>query len=141
MITTGTIKNTLRTFVLIIVSLAVQTAWGAYNPITPLPTDTWTNHKATAFSSGSGTQADPWVITTADQLAFLAYQVTNNKSINSVACKSAYYSLKADIDLKDNVKACWIDEHLKNIPKVDDHPEKVCAQLATYAYIKNNPIE
>ena len=45
------------------------------------------------------------------------------------------------IQLKDNVKACWIDEHLKNIPKVDDHPEKVCAQLATYAYIKNNPIE
>ena len=44
------------------------------------------------------------------------------------------------IQLKDNVKACWIDEHLKNIPKVDDHPEKVCAQLATYAYIKNNPI-
>ncbi|MGN1375217.1 MAG: hypothetical protein ACI4V5_01535, partial [Prevotella sp.] len=105
MITTGTIKNIYRTFVLIIMSLAVQTAWGAYNPVTPLPEDTWTNHKATAFSSGSGTQADPWLISTPEELAFLAYQVTNNKSINSVSCKSAYYSLTADLDLKDYI---WV---------------------------------
>lgn len=102
---TDTIKKLLRTFALIVMSLAVQTAWGAFVQPENLPTDSWANHRAQSFSSGSGTQADPWVITSSAELAFLAYQVTNNKSINGVACASAYYSLQADLNLKAHI---WV---------------------------------
>lgn len=40
------------------------------------------------------------------------------------------------IQLQDNVKACFIDEHLHNNFKHDDHPEKVRAQWAIYEYLK-----
>ena len=40
------------------------------------------------------------------------------------------------IQLKDNVKACWIDDQLRNIPKRDDNPEKVRAQLAIFDYLR-----
>ena len=92
--TTDTIKTFFRAFVLFMMSLTVQTALGAFVQPEKLPTDSWANHQATSFSSGSGTQADPWVITSPAELAFLAYQVTNNQSINGVACKTAYYSLQ-----------------------------------------------
>ena len=105
MITIDTIKKLFRTFALIVMSLAVQTARGAFVQPESLPTDSWANHQATSFSSGSGTQADPWVITSPAELAFLAYQVTNNRSINGVACASAYYSLQADLNLKDHI---WV---------------------------------
>lgn len=105
MMTIDTIKKLFRTFVLIVMSLAVQTARGAFVKPESLPTDSWANHQATSFSSGSGTQADPWVITSPAELAFLAYQVTNNRSINGVACASAYYSLQADLNLKDHI---WV---------------------------------
>ena len=106
MMTIDTIKKLFRTFALIVMSLAVQTAWGAFSQPEPtLPTESWEKHKATSFSSGSGTQADPWVITSPTELAFLAYQVTNNRSINGVACASAYYSLQADLNLKDHI---WV---------------------------------
>lgn len=86
MMTIDTIKKLFRTFALIVMSLAVQTARGAFSQPEPtLPTDSWEKYKATSFNSGSGTQADPWVIMTPEELAFLAYQVTNNKSINGVA--------------------------------------------------------
>ena len=105
MMMTDTIKKLFRTFALIVMSLAVQTAWGAFVQPENLPTDSWANHRAQSFSSGSGTQADPWVITSPKELAFLAYQVTNNQSINGVACKTAYYSLQQDIDLKEYI---WV---------------------------------
>lgn len=105
MITIDTIKKLFRTFALIVMSLAVQTARGAFVQPESLPTYSWEKYKATSFSSGSGTQADPWVIMTPEELAFLSYQVTNNKSINGVACASAYYSLQADLDLKAHI---WV---------------------------------
>ena len=105
MITIDTIKKLFRTFTLIVMSLAVQTARGAFVQPESLPTYSWEKYKATSFSSGSGTQADPWVIMTPEELAFLSYQVTNNKSINGVACASAYYSLQADLDLKAHI---WV---------------------------------
>lgn len=105
MMTIDTIKKLFRTFALIVMSLAVQTARGAFVQPESLPTDSWANHRAQSFSSGSGTQADPWVITSPAELAFLAYQVTNNRSINGVAYASAYYSLQEDLDLKDYI---WV---------------------------------
>ncbi|MCD7851279.1 MAG: RNA degradosome polyphosphate kinase [Parabacteroides sp.] len=41
------------------------------------------------------------------------------------------------IQMQDNVKACLIDEQLRNNFKRDDKPEKVRAQLAIYEYLKN----
>lgn len=41
------------------------------------------------------------------------------------------------IQMQDNVKACLIDEQLRNNFKRNDNPEKVRAQLAIYEYLKN----
>jgi polyphosphate kinase len=41
-----------------------------------------------------------------------------------------------NIQLQDNVKACFIDEHLQNHFKHDDNPTKVRSQLAIYEYLK-----
>ena len=41
-----------------------------------------------------------------------------------------------EIQLKDNVKSCFIDGHLHNIFKHNDNPEKVRSQLAIYDYLK-----
>ena len=40
------------------------------------------------------------------------------------------------IQLKDNVKACWIDEKLQNVPKKDDSPLKVRAQMEIFNYLR-----
>lgn len=42
-----------------------------------------------------------------------------------------------EIQLRDNVKACLIDEQLRNNFKRDDTPVKVRSQLAIYEYLKN----
>jgi polyphosphate kinase len=42
-----------------------------------------------------------------------------------------------DIQLKDNVKACYIDENLQNVFKRDTNPEKIRSQLAIYEYLCN----
>ena len=42
-----------------------------------------------------------------------------------------------EIQLKDNVKACFIDENLSNNFKWDDNPERTRSQLAIYNYLKN----
>ena len=62
-----------------------QTAWGQ--------TGNWTDCKASGYASGSGTAADPYVIKTAEQLAYFSAQVTSGKD------KSVYVNLGADIDL------------------------------------------
>ncbi len=41
------------------------------------------------------------------------------------------------IQLRDNVKACFLDEQLHNCFKHDDNPVKVRSQLAIYEYLKN----
>lgn len=41
------------------------------------------------------------------------------------------------IQMRDNVKACLIDDQLRNNFKHDDAPEKVRSQLAIYEYLKN----
>lgn len=40
------------------------------------------------------------------------------------------------IQLKDNVKACWIDEKLQNVPKKDDSLVKVRAQMEIFNYLR-----
>lgn len=41
-----------------------------------------------------------------------------------------------DIQLKDNVRACFIDEHLNNNFKRDDNPVKIRAQVEIYNYLQ-----
>lgn len=41
------------------------------------------------------------------------------------------------IQLKDNVKACWIDEHLNNIFKRKEGEEPVRSQMEIYGYLKS----
>jgi len=53
----------------------------------------WSDNKATGYASGSGTQTDPYIIKTAEQLAYFAAQVTAGND------KSTYVELGADIDL------------------------------------------
>ena len=42
-------------------------------------TDTWDGNAAASFASGSGTKEDPYVVTTAEQLAYFAVAVNNGK--------------------------------------------------------------
>lgn len=42
-----------------------------------------------------------------------------------------------DIQLKDNVKACFIDDKLQNNFKWDNNPVKIRSQLAIYEYLKS----
>ena len=53
----------------------------------------WSAYKASRYESGSGTSADPYIIKTAEQLAYLAAQVTSGKD------KTACFQLGANIDL------------------------------------------
>lgn len=44
------------------------------------------------------------------------------------------------IQLKDNVKACWIDEHLNNIFKRKEGEEPVRSQMEIYRYLKEGVV-
>lgn len=59
--------------------------------------DVWDGTVATGFASGSGTDADPYIISTGAELAFLAEQV-NSRVVNEY--RNAQYSLGTNIDLK-----------------------------------------
>ena len=45
-----------------------------------------------------------------------------------------------NIQLSDNVKACYLDGELRNNFKCDDNPVKVRSQLAIYDYLRNKSI-
>ena len=65
----------------------------------------WTGEIASAYQGGSGTQASPYLIATAEQLALLATTV-------STETQGKYYKLTADILLNDNVNfgaTAWVD--------------------------------
>lgn len=54
----------------------------------------WSGAKAASFAAGSGTEADPYLISSAEELAYLAY-ATNNENSSTLE----YYKLTADIDI------------------------------------------
>ena len=86
----------------IVVSFAVITA----NNI-----DVWDGTVANAYESGSGTQADPYLIATPEQLArMIGYDVLTNYSGNiENGSVNKYYKLTADIYLNDVSKANWYE--------------------------------
>ncbi|MBQ3137686.1 MAG: S8 family serine peptidase [Clostridia bacterium] len=55
----------------------------------------WIDHAAKKFAGGSGTQSDPYIIKTAEQLARIAYLGDKNK-----LRQNTYFKQMADIDLK-----------------------------------------
>lgn len=61
------------------------------------PEGVWTDYAADSFESGAGTQADPYVIATAEQLAKLAADV--NSGVDSVSHSGKYFVLSGNIDL------------------------------------------
>lgn len=61
--------------------------------------DVWDGTVATGFASGSGTDADPYIISTGAELAFLAERVNDNANSNS-SYRNASYTLATNIDLK-----------------------------------------
>ena len=56
-------------------------------------TDTWKNYQASGYDSGSGTEADPYVIKTAGQLAYFANRISSGQDL------SVCVELRANIDL------------------------------------------
>ena len=61
------------------------------------PTGVWSDYAASAFAGGSGTAADPWQITTPEQLAKLAADI--NSGVVSESHSNEHFVLTADIDL------------------------------------------
>ncbi|MDR3093876.1 MAG: InlB B-repeat-containing protein [Bacteroidales bacterium] len=59
--------------------------------------DTWDNYVATGFADGDGSQASPFLIATAEQLAYLAKQVNDETISNHYV--GNFFKLSADIDL------------------------------------------
>lgn len=78
----------LRLFVILFLFLAVHTAWGQEG--------NWTDYKATGYDSGSGTADKPYIIKTAEQLAYFAARVTSGQD------KTACFKLGASIDLSEH---------------------------------------
>ena len=59
-------------------------------------TDVWDGSVATDFASGTGTEADPYQIATAAQLAYLAQQVNAGNQY-----EGQYFKVTNDLDLND----------------------------------------
>lgn len=72
---------------LILLVVSAQGAWAQSGE--------WKNFAASGYASGSGTKADPWIIKTAEELAHMAKDISENKN----ASLKKYYALGADIDL------------------------------------------
>lgn len=62
-----------------------------------VPAKEWSGYAATAFAGGSGTEADPYQIETAEQLAKLAKDV--NSGVVGQTHSGEYFKLTEDIDL------------------------------------------
>lgn len=59
-------------------------------------TNAWDGTIASSFAGGSGTEADPYLISNGWELAYLAYQINYG---NAAQYNNKYYALTADIDL------------------------------------------
>lgn len=62
--------------------------------VSAAPTDNWINYASTSFEGGSGTSENPYQITTAEQLAYLAKLVNSGDF-----CSGQYFRLTSNISL------------------------------------------
>ncbi len=70
------------------------------NATEPTNDDSWANHYADSFAGGTGSEADPYQIETAEQLSLLAVNVNSGTNYSGI-----YFEQTADIDLS----AYWWD--------------------------------
>ena len=70
------------------------------NATEPTNDDSWANHYADSFAGGTGSEADPYQIETAEQLSLLAVNVNSGTNYSDI-----YFEQTADIDLS----AYWWD--------------------------------
>lgn len=74
---------------ILIMTVSMAFAYGSVN------TAAWNGSSASSFAGGSGSESDPYLIATGEQLAYLASLINaNNASYNT-----KHYALTADIDL------------------------------------------
>ena len=76
-----------------IICMAPATVFAADNA----PAGKWTDYAATSFAGGTGSEADPYQIATAEQLAKLANDVSNG-----TIYEGKFFELIADIDLSEH---------------------------------------
>lgn len=81
-----------------------------FAPVAASAADAW-EYKETKFSGGSGTQNDPYIIKTAQDLASLSY-LTSYSLTSSKTFDGIYFLQTADIVLNDDVvKSASVDAH------------------------------
>lgn len=86
--TRKTLHIKLLAIITVLFALAIPSAWAQ--------TGNWDVYKATAYDSGSGTAYAPYIIKTAEQLAYFAARVTSGQD------RTACFKLGANIDLSDH---------------------------------------
>lgn len=83
--------SSIRLKLFVVLSIILSTAQTAL-----AQSGSWSDYKASAYESGSGKQTDPYIIKTAEQLAYFASQVSTGNDMG------AYFELGADINLADH---------------------------------------
>ena len=94
------IMKSIRTRLFALLALlfaATQTVSADYQALSTAPSGNWTDYKAQTYSQGSGTEADPYVISSAEALACFAANVTGGNTD-----KSKCFVLGNDIDLPEH---------------------------------------
>ena len=82
----------------------VMTKAFAYTAVAGFDGPTWYDYRATNYAGGSGSQSNPYQISTPEQLAKMAYEVNVNGA-------GGYYKLTADISLNkrfENIRVLWV---------------------------------
>jgi len=89
-----TYRRILKRFVSV-VTILMLVITSAYAGGSVTTSAAWTGSTASSFAGGYGTSANPYLISTPEQLAYLASLVNNNNTNYN----SKYYELTEDIDL------------------------------------------
>ena len=96
-----------KTFALgLLMLLSGINAW-AYTEIEGFTGETWYDHRASDFGGGSGSEYDPYIIRTPEQLALLAWRVNEERNTYD----EKFFRLDADISLKGYV---WVPIGIHN---------------------------
>ena len=96
-----------KTFALgLLLLLSGINAW-AYTEIEGFTGETWYDHRASDFGGGSGSEYDPYIIRTPEQLALLAWRVNEERNTYD----EKFFRLDADISLKGYV---WVPIGIHN---------------------------
>lgn len=102
-------KNTFKRSIAVLLTLAMMALMVPAFLTVGVSADVWDGAAvATGYSGGDGTQANPYLISTAAELVLLG-----NDAANSVCTAETYYKLTADIDLNNNP---WNPIGLKETP-------------------------